>query len=344
MSDDYKDLGFIEDHDDLGFVPDNVEDPATSQVTAATTGMMNLGGWGPRLGALGDTVMKGVTGVVGPLAGGDLSDLSDNYHRTRDELQGEFSKAADANPVTSTVANAVGNAAALSPLGAAATTTKGLLGTGAALAAGSNNVDRLEDIPDALKSTAQGAVTNLVAGKLVNKVMGGAPSNKPVVPEGLDPNRNLGHAVLMAKRKAAGQLQMEPSKGIAGVIADRVKSGANSAANKLQDVASEGVKGGTLGAALGGYEGYRRGGVNGALEGAALGAVLGPKIGHGVSTGAQVLSKIVQSTPNVFGPLGKILQSAAARGAESLAITDRILQQIDPEYRKKRDAVLAGSN
>lgn len=307
--------------------------PEKSPVTSATTGLMNLHGWGPRIGALGDTVMKGVTGVAGPLAGGSLGDLGRNYNNTRDKLQSEFKTAHDANPKIATAANVAADVAALSALGPAAASTEGLLGAGAIEGAGGVNVDKPEDLVALGKATAGGALSNLVAGKVMNALARGRLSPT----EGLDPNLNIGHAALAAKR-AANPGAETVGNGLVGravrPVTDRLSSGAEVLGDAITSHGPE-----VLGSVAGAYQGYKHGGMLGGLGGLAAGAALGHKTGPIMSFASNALGEAVKSAPEMFGKFASILSSAAARGAASLAITDKVLQETDAEYRKLREQV-----
>ncbi len=165
------------------FHPDDVQlksgpdesTPVNSPVTAATTGLLNLGGWGPVIGGATKTGMDLATGGI------DLDDLVDSYRKNRDSLKSDFAKAAAAHPVISGAANMVGTGAALSAAGPAAMTAGGLAATGAAMGLGASPADLTKgEVGRAAMDTAVGAGTNLVAGKAMEaaapylgKAMGG---------------------------------------------------------------------------------------------------------------------------------------------------------------------------
>lgn len=143
--------------------------PTAAPVTAATTGILNGGtlNFAPALGAFGKTAMDAISGVNGPLAGGDIDDLVDEYRNHRDKLKDDFAKAAAAHPKIALASNMIGGAATLSPLGKAAMTAPGLAATGATAGVGATDINSLEDIPTAAKNAAIGAGTSLAAGKVV---------------------------------------------------------------------------------------------------------------------------------------------------------------------------------
>lgn len=132
---------------------------ATSPVTSATTGALNLGGVGPWVGAAGKTGMDAVTGVNGPLAGGSMHDLLDEFLAQHKQLKDDFVKAANANPKISKGANFVGGGAALGAMGPAAMTPAGLAATGAVTGAANS-----DDLSSVVPNMALGAGTSMAAG------------------------------------------------------------------------------------------------------------------------------------------------------------------------------------
>lgn len=62
--------------------------------------------------------------------------------------------------------------------------------------------------------------------------------------------------------------------------------------------------------------------------------LLSPRISSSLAVGADKLADIVSMSPQALGRYSKVLQDAAQRGGQSLAITNYVLQQSDPEYRK----------
>lgn len=92
-------------------------DPATSPVTAATTGLANGASYGlaGKLAGVGKTAMDAITGTRGPLAGESLSDLGDDYAESRDSFKGDANKAAEAHPYVSGAANVAGALVPVAP-------------------------------------------------------------------------------------------------------------------------------------------------------------------------------------------------------------------------------------
>lgn len=80
-------------------------DPSTSAATAASAGFLNAIPFSKQIGAASKTAMDAATGVTGPLAGGSLSDLVDEYRSQRDDIDKNFAKAIAAHPAVSTVAS-----------------------------------------------------------------------------------------------------------------------------------------------------------------------------------------------------------------------------------------------
>lgn len=164
---------------DISVVPPQAT-PATSPVTAATTGVANGAsmGFAPALGAIGKTAMDAITGVSGPLAGGSLDDLIDEYRSQRDALKSSFAKAAAAHPSIATAGNIIGGGATMGGIGPAAMSTGGLAATGAATGLGNSNADLTKAIQDpsqavqAAKDAGTGALTSLVVGKTLGGLMG----------------------------------------------------------------------------------------------------------------------------------------------------------------------------
>lgn len=155
-------------------VPDT--SPEASGPAAAATGLINGAtlNLSPRIGAVGKTAMDAITGVNGPLAGGSVQDLIDEYNSQHEKLQSDFAKAARAHPKISMAANMAGGVAGLSPLGASAMSAPGLAATGAVAGAGAS--PNLAS-PDALKNAAMGAGANVVGGKAIEAaapLVGGA--------------------------------------------------------------------------------------------------------------------------------------------------------------------------
>lgn len=83
--------------------------------------------------------------------------------------------------------------------------------------------------------------------------------------------------------------------------------------------------------------------LTGATVGGHGGAAVAPTLRRALSTrsasamavGSDALASLVASAPERFGKYGPALAAAAAKGGNTLRMTDKILQQTDPEYRQK---------
>ncbi len=87
-------------------------DPKTSGVTAATTGLIQ--GAVPFASAIagaGKAGMDAITGVRGPLAGGSLGDLVDDYREGRDSFANDAKSSGEAHPAISVASNIAGGVA-----------------------------------------------------------------------------------------------------------------------------------------------------------------------------------------------------------------------------------------
>ncbi len=168
------------------------EDPTLDPATAAASGLIQGGtlGFGDEIGAAGKAAMNAITGVTGPLGGGSLSDIGEDYARNRDQLRSEFQKSAQANPKTALAANIAGsianpintmipNVSAGKGLGSAIANagTQGAA-VGAVQGVGSSDSNNIGGIArDAALSTGVGALGGGVGGALAY----GAEKAAPVV-------------------------------------------------------------------------------------------------------------------------------------------------------------------
>jgi hypothetical protein len=161
--------------DDHPIVPQ--ADPRTSQVTAATTGMIQgaIPFAAPIAGA-GKAIMNAVTGVSGPLAGGSMSDVLDDYRSGRDQFQGDARVAADANPKTAFAGNIAGGFA--NPLFKDAHSLPKIVAASAAQGLGTSDADLTKgEFGQAAKDSAlsgAGGVLGYGVGKVVPKIWDGA--------------------------------------------------------------------------------------------------------------------------------------------------------------------------
>lgn len=118
-----------------------------------------------------------------------------------------------------------------------------------------------------------------------------------------------------ASKKRAAQLNQSPIGG-------------------LLDTATGGVVGGALGL-FGGPDSSKAGALTGAVGGALLRRTITPRLASGAAFGIDSLSKVISSTPEVFGKYAPMLQQASQKGGTSLGVTHYLLQSKDPAYRQK---------
>ncbi len=192
--------------------------PSVSPVTAAATGVIGGVPLAKQVGAIGGTAMDAITGVAGPLGGGSIQDLIDDYKGRHEKLQSDFAKAAAAHPAISAAGNVAGGVASLGLAGPAAMSSGGLAATGAAQ--GLDNSD-LTKPGQALTNAATGAGTNLITGSAIKAAA-------PIVGKALAP---VGNALKSAATgvsdwlgDSAGDLA-EKATGATAVQASRFKPG-----------------------------------------------------------------------------------------------------------------------
>jgi hypothetical protein len=154
------------------FHPSEVEyvqpdvDPKTSPATAAATGIIE--GAVPFASAIagaGKAGMNAITGVTGPLAGGSLGDVMDDYRQARDSFSQDAKTAADANPKTAFAGNIAGGIA--NPLFHGADSIPKVMGAGAVQALGTSDADLtkpgdVKEVNRAAKDAAIGAAGGAV--------------------------------------------------------------------------------------------------------------------------------------------------------------------------------------
>lgn len=145
---------FMSDEDMAKAQQPSSDNPATSPVTSATTGLLQGGSlnFAPSIGGAGKTFMDVATGNV------PLGEAQKEYRKNRDELSGEFSQAQQAHPAINFSAGLIGGGAALKLAGPAATTQKGMMTAGGLSALGGSSADLTipEQIPQAAEDTAAG--------------------------------------------------------------------------------------------------------------------------------------------------------------------------------------------
>ncbi len=137
---------------------DNVE-PKTSAVTAGATGLIQSAvPFASALAGAGRAGMNAITGVTGPLAGGSMSDIADDYRGARDQFVNDTKTAEKAHPGASFAGNLAGGFA--NPLFKAAS-LPGMLGAGAVQALGQSDVDLTQPNSHSLKDLGKDALAGV---------------------------------------------------------------------------------------------------------------------------------------------------------------------------------------
>ncbi len=140
-------------------------DPKTSAVTAGATGVIQ--GAVPFAGTLagaGRAAMNAITGVKGPLAGGTLSDIADDYRGARDQFVNDAKTAEQAHPVAALGGNLAGGFA--NPLFMNAHSLPAMLGAGAVQAVGQSDVDMTQPNSHSLKDIGKDALAGVAGAGL----------------------------------------------------------------------------------------------------------------------------------------------------------------------------------
>jgi hypothetical protein len=144
------------------------DDPTQSKVTAAAAGALNPLGLLDEMSAAGSTGLNAITGISGPLAGGSMQDLVDEYRSKRDSMRGELSKIQEANPKTY-VAGRISGGLATGGLTGVPQSALAAGGQSAALGAanglGESDADLTRgEYEQATKDTLKGAGVGLIGG------------------------------------------------------------------------------------------------------------------------------------------------------------------------------------
>lgn len=146
------------------------DDPLQSKAASASAGAIQGAtmGLGDELGAAGSTAMNAITGMSGPLAGGSLDDLIDDYRSSRDKLRAEFAKTQAANPKTFLAGQVAGGLASGSAAGTPSTLGSAMKtgsGIGAISALGNSDADLTKgQFGQAAVDTLKGAAVGVGAG------------------------------------------------------------------------------------------------------------------------------------------------------------------------------------
>lgn len=161
------------------------------------------------------------------------------------------------------------------------------------------------------------------------------------IPGSLEANRFLRQQMEEAIQEAPGVAAAYEAEGLGGTLKRAVAPRAMRYVQRFAPSVLGTAAGGYIGHEIGGPEGTLIGSIAGAGAGSAAGAALGapgtafanmmrdPKVREHAWTAVQ---KMVAPGANVDKWL-PTLMSAAARGGQSLAVTNYVLSQTDPEYR-----------
>lgn len=136
---------------------ESYEDPAQSPVTSFTTSAIQSAvPFASSIAGAGQAGMNAITGVTGPLAGGSLSDIKQDYQRARDQFTGESKAAQEASPASSMGGALIG--AGANPLFLGATTLPKAAAAGAAQGLGLSESDLTKgELPGAFGDALGGA-------------------------------------------------------------------------------------------------------------------------------------------------------------------------------------------
>lgn len=82
--------------------------------------------------------------------------------------------------------------------------------------------------------------------------------------------------------------------------------------------------------------GSQVGGLPGTVASTVASKILGPRTGSTVAHTTDMIGKLLKAAPEKLGKYHRILNNSAERGINSVAITDYLLSQQDPEYREMK--------
>lgn len=151
-------------------------DPKTSPVTSATTGIIEGAvPFAAPIAGIGKAAMNAITGVSGPLGGGSMDDILEDYRSGRNEFQQNAKRAREANPKTAFAGNIAGGFS--NPLFQSADTLPKIAGASAVQGLGASEGDLTKG---ELKKTGQdvgystlGGMAGFGAGKVLPKLWEG---------------------------------------------------------------------------------------------------------------------------------------------------------------------------
>jgi hypothetical protein len=293
--------------------------PKVSELESGVRGLAQ----GASLG-YSDELTGGIEALWDKAINGDKTALVELYRKNRDESRANNKIAQEANPGvygTGQVAGAIGTGIATGG------SLPALAGVGAAQGLGNSEADLTQgDVGGAVRDTAIGTGIGVVtagAGKAL-----GALGSK-VMPKVTNVLEDVATAPMGQSGSQMGNVAGAINKvGKVGSYLDDVQD------KVVSSMVPEGMKKGVSSPLANMVE-----------SGLALGPV-GVKIQAGIQ-GAKFAPQIAQKTAQLtleqiipkMGRFSQVLSDAAQRGASSLAASDYVLQQQDPEYRElKRKA------
>ena len=237
------------------------------------------------------------------------------YQKSRDESRAANKAAQEANPITFG-AGQVGGAIGTGLL-TGGSSVGGMAAVGAAQGLGSSEADLTQgDVGGALRDTAIGGTIGAVAGG-ASKALGSLASKS--VPKVTNVLEELATNPALDKVSKLGVTDMSKSL-INNPMAQKVLGGVPI----VKDLVNS--KAGQLAGEVSGRMAAYSNPISGTVQGIADSARV-------LQKGSQItLEKLI---PNM-GKFSKPLQDAAARGSQSLAATDFILAQNNPEYREQK--------
>ncbi len=156
------------------------DDPRKSKVTSAALGLVEGAvPFASSIAGAGKAGLDAITGVRGPLAGGDLGDVLDDYREARDSVQNDSRIARDANYKTSLAAGITGGLA--NPLFKGADTLPKMATAGAIHGVGASDADLTKgELPGAALSGGLGAAGGAVGYGIGKGIQAATPYAKKV--------------------------------------------------------------------------------------------------------------------------------------------------------------------
>jgi len=308
----------IDDWEDVPEGPSELESAGRGAIQGASFGLRD-----EAAGALKSPM--GALKAIANKFGGEFSDEDlEEYKRERDESRQLDKQASEANP-KSYMAGQVGGALATSVVpGLGGAGVAKLAAQGAAQGLGNSEA---EDLAGNVRDTAIGAgigAATGAAGKLLNKA---GSVGKEVLED---------VATAPIGQKAAESAMGNTSAGLSKLnragqfVNDKIDDAVSAILPKTGDKTADAIiKGGAKLATKGSYlvPGLNK------VQAAADAAQFGPKIAQKAS---ELAVKSIDTIIPRMGKFSAVLASAAQRGSSSLASTDYVLQQTNPEYREQR--------